>query len=92
LHELLEATSQAESADAGELKDFANMLHKLIHPDPTGGLWNMIIHENGKPAFSSGKIFDDPQLCDFVSVTACRFLLLVMRIAEDIFEPVGSGA
>jgi hypothetical protein len=92
LQELLEATSQAEAADGDELKTFANMLHKLIHPDPTGGLWNMIIHENGRPAFSSGKIFDDPQLCDFVSVTACRFLALAMRIAENIFEPVASGA
>jgi hypothetical protein len=90
LLELLEATNQAESGDSAELKDFANMLHKLIHPDPTGGLWNMIVHENGKPAFSSGKIFDDAQLCDFVSVTACRFLGLVMHIAEDIFQPEGS--
>ena len=92
LRELLEATSQAESADPGELNGFAIMLHKLIHPDPTGGLWNMIIHQNGRPAFSSGKIFDDPQLCDFVSVTACRFLALTMRIAQDIFEPVQSRA
>jgi hypothetical protein len=87
LQELLQATSQAESANPDELQTFAKMLHKLIHPDPTGGLWNMIMTENGRPAFSSGKIFDDPQLCDFVSVTACRFLLLSMRIAEDIFEP-----
>ena len=92
LQELLEVTSQAEAADPDELKAFAKMLHKLIHPDPTGGLWNMIIRENGRPAFSSGKIVDDPQLCDFVSVTACRFLALAMRIAEDIFERVESGA
>jgi hypothetical protein len=90
LQELLEATSEAESADPEELKTFASMLYKLIHPDPTGGLWNMIIHENGRPAFSSGKIFDDPQLCDFVSVTACRFLCLAMRIAKNIFEPIES--
>jgi hypothetical protein len=92
LQELLEATSQAESADPAELKAFANVLHKLIHPDPTGGLWNMITHENGRPAFSSGKIFDDPQLCDFVSVTACRFLALAMCVAENTFEPVGGAA
>jgi len=92
LQELLEATSQAESADPSELKAFGNMLHKLIHPDPTGGLWNMIIHENGRPAFSSGKIFEDSELCDFVSVPACRFLALAMCIAENIFEPAGSGA
>lgn len=90
LQELLEATSQAEAADPEELKTFATMLHKLIHPDPTGGLWNMITHENGSPAFSSGKIFDNPQLCDFVCVTACRFLAMAMRIAENIFEPVGT--
>ncbi len=90
LQDLLDATSQAKPADPGQLRSFANMLHKLIHPDPTGGLWNMIIHENGKPAFSSGKIFDDPQMCDFVSLTACRLLALAMRIGEDIFEPVGT--
>lgn len=92
LVELLNAIGLAESGDTGELRDFANMLHKLIHPDPTGGHWNMIIHENGRPGFSSGKIFDNPELCDFVSVTACRFLALAMRIANDIFEPVGRGA
>jgi hypothetical protein len=88
----LEATSRRQSPDRGELKTFATTLHKLIHPDPTGGLWNMITHENGRPAFSSGKIFDDPELCDFISMTSCRFLVLVMEIAQEIFEPVNSGA
>ncbi len=92
LQELLEVTSQAQAASDDELKFFANMLHKLIHPDPTGGLWNVITREDGKSAFSSGKILDDPQLCDFVSVTACRFLALVIRIAEDIFQSVGNEA
>ncbi len=68
------------------------MLHKLIHPDRTGGLWNMIIDETGRPAFSSGKIFDEAQLCDLLSVTVCRFLDLAMSIAEDIFEPPATSA
>lgn len=92
LQELLEVISQGGEASSDELKSFATTLHKLIHPDPTGGLWNMITHENGQPAFSSGKIFDDARLCDFVSVTACRFLVTVMRIAEHIFQPIESGA
>jgi hypothetical protein len=87
LQDLLEATSQAQGASPDELKFFANVLHKLIHPDPTGAMWNMITREDGRPAFSSGKILEDSQLCDFVSVTACRFLVLVTRIAEDIFQP-----
>ncbi|HTU93362.1 MAG TPA: hypothetical protein VMF69_24995 [Gemmataceae bacterium] len=91
LQELLEAASQAEAVNPGELRYFANVLHKLIHPDPTGGLWNMINREDGRPAFSSGKILEDPQFCDFVSVTASRFLGLVTRIAVDIFEQKGSG-
>jgi hypothetical protein len=74
------------------LKYFANVLHKLIHPDPTGGLWNMITRADGRPAFSSGKILEDPQLCDFVSVTASRFLILLTWIAEDIFEREAGGA
>jgi hypothetical protein len=92
LQELLEATSQAEAANPDELRYFANVLHKLIHPDPTGGIWNMITRDDGRPAFSSGKILDDPQLCDFVSVTASRFLELVTRIATDIFEPKKGGS
>jgi len=39
--ELLLATVQAESASPEGLRVFANMLHKLIHPDPSGGLWNI---------------------------------------------------
>jgi hypothetical protein len=90
LQQLLEATSQAETANPDELKFFATLLHKLIHPDPTGALWNMITRDDGRTAFSSGRILEDPQLCDFVSVTASRFLVLVTQIAEDIFQQVGA--
>ena len=82
---LLETTSQIEAASPDDLRFFANVLHKLIHPDPAGALWNMIAREDGKLAFSSGKILDDPAFCDFVSVAGCRLLSLVTRIAEDIF-------
>lgn len=85
LQTLLETTSQNEAGSVDDLHFFSNVLHKLIHPDPAGALWNMITREDGKPAFSSGKILDDPEFCDFVSVTGSRFLLLVTRIAEDIF-------
>jgi hypothetical protein len=82
---LLETTSQIEGKSEDELSFFTNVLHKLIHPDPAGALWNMITREDGKVAFSSGKILDDPEFCDFVSVVGGRFLQLVTRIAEDIF-------
>jgi hypothetical protein len=84
--ELLEATTQAQTADDEGLKQFASVLHKLIHPDPTGSHWNMILHEKG-PAFSSGKILDNPDLCDFVAMAACRFLCLVLQSAEHAFRP-----
>jgi hypothetical protein len=86
LQELLEMTSHAEAAGPDELKFFVSILHKLVHPDPTGSLWNMITRDDGRPAFSSGKILDEPQLCEFVSLTASRFLLLATRIAENIFS------
>jgi len=85
LQTLLETASQSEVSSAEDLRYFANVLHKLVHPDPTGALWNMITRQDGKPAFSSGKILDDPALCDFVSVTGSRFLSLAIRIAEKIF-------
>lgn len=89
---LLEIIGQNEARSADDLRFFSNVLHKLIHPDPAGALWNMITREDGKPAFSSGKILNDPELCDFVSVTGSRFLLLVTRIAEDIFGREVNGA
>lgn len=82
---LLEVASQTEVGSVDDLRFFSNVLHKLIHPDPAGALWNMIAREDGKPAFSSGKILDDPAFCDFVSVTGSRFLSLATRFAEDIF-------
>jgi len=92
LQTLLEITSQNKARSADDLHFFSNVLHKLIHPDPAGALWNMITREDGKPAFSSGKILHDPELCDFVSVTGSRFLSLVTRIAEDIFGSEVNGA
>ncbi len=86
LETLLETISIVESGSSDDLRFFANLLHKLIHPDPTGALWNMITLEGNKLAFSSGKIIDDPEYCNFVSDTGCRFLLLITRIAEDIFS------
>ena len=85
LQTLLETASQIETSSSDDLRYFANVLHKLVHPDPTGALWNMITRQDGKPAFSSGKILDDPTLCDFVSVTGSRFLSLTISIAEKIF-------
>lgn len=92
LQTLLETIKQNEAVSEDRLRFFSNILHKLIHPDPAGALWNMITREDGKVAFSSGKILDDPAFCDFVSVTGSRFLSLVTRIAIDIFGHEVNGA
>jgi hypothetical protein len=85
LHELLEAASLIEDSNPDDLKWFATTLHKLIHPDPAGGAWNMISREDGKPGFSPGKMLDDPSLCEFISLVACRFMQLAIHSAEKIF-------
>lgn len=92
LQKLLEITSKNEVESANDLRLLSKVLHKLIHPDPTGALWNMITREDGKPAFTSGKTLNDPELCDFVSVTGSRFLSLATHIAEDIFGREVDGA
>lgn len=83
---LLDAPSQIKEASKEDLKFFSKVMHKLIHPDPAGAFWNMITRENGEPAFSSGKVFENAELCDFVSLVASRFLKLVIRMATAIFE------
>lgn len=88
LQTLLEIVSQAEADKLEDLRIFKTLLHKLIHPDPAGALWNTMARSDGRLVSSSGKILKDAQFCDFVSVTACRYLQLAMHVAEQIFVPL----
>jgi len=66
---------------------FKTMLNKLIHSDPEGAAYNMFVREDGVPVFSSGKIIDQPKVCDFISIAGKHYLERLVSIAGLIFPP-----
>jgi len=63
------------------------MMHKLIHSDPEGSAYNMFRRDDGALVFPSGKIIDQPVMCDFVSTAGCYYLERLVEIATAIFPP-----
>ncbi len=63
------------------------MMHKLVHSDPAGSIYNMFHRSDGAPVFSSGKIVDQPAMCDFISTAGHHYLERLVSIAVTIFPP-----
>ena len=76
--------SNEKSTSEAERKEFAALLHKVVHPDPAAALWNMTERE-GKPAFASGKLLDAPEACEICSAFTQRCLSHAISEALVIF-------
>jgi hypothetical protein len=61
------------------------LMNKLVHSDPAGSTYNMITRSDGAPAFSSGKIIDDPHFCDAVCAAGMCYLKRLTTSASEIF-------
>lgn len=70
---------------------FRVMLHKLLHADPASAVFNLIEHYDGKPAFSSGRIYDEQTVCSFLSVMGERYLKRLAAVATEIFPDCGAA-
>lgn len=64
---------------------FRTMLHKLVHSDPAGSVYNMFDRHDGVPLFSCGKMVDQPQVCNLVSIAGRHYLERLVAIAAEIF-------
>jgi len=64
---------------------FKTMLHKLVHSDPAGSAYNMFVRKDGTPVFSSGKVIDQPEVCDFISIAGKHYMERLVSAAELIF-------
>ena len=60
-------------------------MNKLVHSDPAGSVYNMFNRSDGIPVFSSGKVIDNPRLCDAVCAAGWCYLKLLSSIATEIF-------
>jgi hypothetical protein len=66
------------------------MLHKLVHSDPAGSVYNMFERHDGVPVFSCGKMLDQPWVCNLVSIAGRHYLERLVAIAAAIF-PASEG-
>lgn len=74
------------SADSNQ-ESLKVMMHELVHSDPEGSAYNMFRRDDGALVFPSGKIVDQPAMCDFVSTAGCYYLKRLVQIAAAIFPP-----
>jgi len=64
------------------------LLHKLVHSDPAGSVYNMFKRSDGVPMFSSGKTMDNPLLCRAVCAAGTCYLKMLNQTAREIFQDV----
>jgi hypothetical protein len=70
---------------------YRTMLHKLVHSDPAGSIFNMFERHDGVQVFACGKMVDQPTMCSLISVCGRHYLERLITIAQQIFpEPPGS--
>ena len=83
-----ELLSGMHPAAPGEIQEaFRTMLHKLVHSDPAGSVYNMFDRHDGVPVFSCGKMIDQPRVCNLVSIAGRHYLERLVAIAVEIFPP-----
>lgn len=61
------------------------LLHKLVHSDPAGSVYNMLRRGDGVLVFSSGKVIDNPLLCRTVCAAGVCYLRMLSQAAREIF-------
>ncbi len=76
--------SNAGTTSEAKRKQFAALLHKVVHPDPAAAMWNMT-NRDGKPAHASGKLIEAPEVCDLCAEFTNRCLLHAIQVAVAVF-------
>ena len=88
--DLMSGMHPAAPADLQE--SFRTMLHKLVHSDPAGSAFNMFERHDGVLVFSSGKLIDQPLVCNLISIAGRHYLERLVAIAAEIFpESITAG-
>lgn len=57
----------------------------IVHGDPTGAQWNVVRLSNGGLGYSVGKVVNDPELCDFICLQACCYLVTLGSLMRTPF-------
>lgn len=73
------------SREESDYEALRTLLNKLVHSDPAGSAYNMLRRADGVPIFSSGKVLDNPTLCDAVCAAGWCYLKMLTSTTLEIF-------
>lgn len=72
-----------------DLDTYRGMLHKLVHADPQGAIYNILRRPDGDFVFPSGKIVDHSKMCSVLCITGELSLRHLVKMAERLFPTDG---
>ena len=83
-------------ADSLVMRQMGERLHHIVHGDPDGSLWNLVVKPDGGMAFAAGQVTNHPELCDNICSKTEYYLTLLHGLmaicfpdvprADDIFD------
>ena len=83
LSKMLDTMSGME--DLKEAKKICELFGHIVHGDPIGAEWNMVSTQSSGLGYSTGKILNDPELCDFICFQSYLYLIVLMGMMAACF-------
>jgi len=77
--------TMSDSKFSNEIREDIAELNHITHGDPVGSKWNLIPLSDGTMGYSSGKVINDPDLCDYICVKSYLFLIVLMGLMATTF-------
>jgi hypothetical protein len=81
-------TMAGAQADREEAKRICDVHNHIVHGDPIGAYYNLMNLRDGRVGYASGKILDDPELCDGIAMEAQCYLIVLAGRMSGIFPDV----
>ncbi len=80
--------SMAGGVPIAEAQKICDAHNHMVHGDPLSCINNLIILSDGAAGYASGKILDNPRLCDEVAVESQCYLVVLTGHMSSIFPDV----
>jgi hypothetical protein len=75
-------------ADPEEAKEIGEAHNHIVHGDPIGAYYSLINLPDGRVGYASGKILDNPEMCDAIAMEAQCYLIVVAGRMSAVFPGV----
>ncbi len=77
-------------ADAAIAAQICDLFNHIVHGDPLSSHWNLIPLPDGGIGYSSAKMTDNPELCDFICFQTYCYLLVLAGMMAACFPEISS--